>query len=71
MNLNMSNDIDVLKEILKTRELDQVLIKVSSSYHVVYMSSCDLGDGECVYNIDAYSLSFHIDEIDAWLILGE
>ena len=71
MNLNMSNDIDVLKTIIKTRELDNVLIKVGSNYHVVYMSSCDLGDGEYVYNIDAYSLSFHIDEIDAWLILGE
>ena len=67
----MNSNIEGLKGLVILNEsIDNVLIKVGFNYHVVSMSVIDF-DEDCIFNIEGYSCSFVINEIDEWMMISE
>lgn len=69
--LRMNSNIEDLKELVILKEsIDNVLIKVGFNYHVVSMSVIDF-DEDYIFNIEGYSCSFEIKDIDEWVLISE
>ena len=67
----MNSNIEVLKKLVVSKEsIENVLIKVGFNYHVVSMSVIDF-DEDYIFNIEGYSCSFEICDIDKWVLISE
>lgn len=67
MNLNIE---DLREFVISKESIENVLIKVGFNYHVVSMSVIDF-DEDYIFNIEGYSCSFEIQDIDKWMLISE